>query len=157
MLRPYQVSGYQWLNYLHEVKWGGILADDMGLGKTVQALSFLEHYKSRHGKLKAMVVCPTTLIYNWENEDKEIHANTFLSYTSWGHAARSKDELMSYDVIITTYGTLRSDIKLLVRIGFDYVILDESQAIKNPSSKVTSCFFIKCETPAVHERYSTPE
>jgi non-specific serine/threonine protein kinase len=66
VLRPYQVSGYHWLNYLSEVKWGGILADDMGLGKTVQALSFMQYYKNTHGKLQAMVVCPTTLIYNWE-------------------------------------------------------------------------------------------
>jgi non-specific serine/threonine protein kinase len=51
VLRPYQVSGYHWLNYLSEVKWGGILADDMGLGKTVQALSFMQYYKNEHGKL----------------------------------------------------------------------------------------------------------
>ena len=73
VLRPYQVAGYQWLNYLHEINWGGILADDMGLGKTVQALSFLENYRFRHEKLKALVVCPTTLIYNWENEIKNSH------------------------------------------------------------------------------------
>ena len=71
MLRPYQQSGYQWLNYLHEVKWGGILADDMGLGKTVQALSFVQHIKEKNGSLKALVVCPTTLMYNWENEIKK--------------------------------------------------------------------------------------
>src|SRR4029078_9203821 len=67
ILRPYQVAGFQWLNYLTEIKWGGILADDMGLGKTVQAWSFIENYKNIHGRLKALVVCPTTLIYNWEN------------------------------------------------------------------------------------------
>ena len=60
VLRPYQASGFQWLNYLSEVHWGGILADDMGLGKTVQALSFLHHFKEKNGKLKALVVCPTT-------------------------------------------------------------------------------------------------
>ena len=54
ILRPYQVAGYQWLNYLNEINWGGILADDMGLGKTVQALSFLEYYKQKYGKLKAL-------------------------------------------------------------------------------------------------------
>jgi non-specific serine/threonine protein kinase len=78
ILRPYQVAGYQWLNYLAEVKWGGILADDMGLGKTVQALSFVEHYKAVNGTLKALVVCPTTLIYNWENEIKKFTPS--LSY-----------------------------------------------------------------------------
>ncbi len=58
ILRPYQVHGFHWLNYLHEVNWGGILADDMGLGKTIQALSFLHHYKQHYGKLRALVVCP---------------------------------------------------------------------------------------------------
>jgi non-specific serine/threonine protein kinase len=137
VLRPYQVAGYQWLNYLHEINWGGILADDMGLGKTVQALSFLEKYRSRHGKLKALVVCPTTLIYNWENEIKKFTPSLSYHIHHGGQRSRLKDELMNYDITITTYGTLRSDIKLFVSIEFDYIILDESQAIKNPSSKVT--------------------
>lgn len=137
ILRPYQVAGYQWLNYLKDIRWGGILADDMGLGKTVQALSFLEHYRDESGKLKALVVCPTTLIYNWENEIKKFTPN--LSYRIHHGAARtrSKEELTDHEITITTYGTLRSDIKLLLSVEFDYVILDESQAIKNPSSKVT--------------------
>jgi non-specific serine/threonine protein kinase len=137
ILRPYQVAGYQWLNYLTEIKWGGILADDMGLGKTVQALSFIEHYKREHGKLKALVVCPTTLIYNWENEIKKFTPSLTYRIHHGGARTRSKDELTDHDVTITTYGTLRSDIKLLMSVEFDYVILDESQAIKNPSSKVT--------------------
>ncbi len=136
VLRPYQVAGFQWLNYLAEVKWGGILADDMGLGKTVQALSFLEYFKKQKNRLKALVVCPTTLIYNWENEIKKF--TPCLSYKIHHGQARTriKEELLDHDVSITTYGTLRSDIKLLTSIAFDYVILDESQAIKNPSSKV---------------------
>jgi non-specific serine/threonine protein kinase len=137
VLRPYQVAGYQWLNYLHEINWGGILADDMGLGKTVQALSFLEHYKAEHGTLKALVVCPTTLIYNWENEIKKFTPSLTYHIHHGGQRTRDKDEVMKYDVTITTYGTLRSDIKLFVGVPFDYVTLDESQAIKNPSSKVT--------------------
>jgi non-specific serine/threonine protein kinase len=137
VLRPYQVAGYQWLNYLHEINWGGILADDMGLGKTVQALSFLEKYRSRHGKLKALVVCPTTLIYNWENEIKKFTPSLSYHIHHGGQRSRLKDELMNYEITITTYGTLRSDIKLFVSVEFDYIILDESQAIKNPSSKVT--------------------
>ncbi|HEY2722190.1 MAG TPA: DEAD/DEAH box helicase, partial [Chitinophagaceae bacterium] len=137
VLRPYQVAGYQWLNYLHEINWGGILADDMGLGKTVQALSFVERYKSDHGKIKALVVCPTTLIYNWENEIKKFTPSLSYHIHHGGQRSRIKEELMNYDVTITTYGTLRSDIKLFVSIEFDYIILDESQAIKNPSSKVT--------------------
>ncbi|NCI47659.1 DEAD/DEAH box helicase [Sediminibacterium soli] len=137
ILRPYQESGFQWLNYLREVQWGGILADDMGLGKTVQALSFLHHLKEENGNLKALVVCPTTLMFNWQNEIEKF--TPAIRYYVHHGGARSRDSLAngSWDVIITTYGTLRSDIKQFVEVPFDYVILDESQAIKNPSSKVT--------------------
>jgi SNF2 family DNA or RNA helicase len=136
-LRPYQVSGFHWLNYLNEVQWGGILADDMGLGKTVQALSYLLHYKEKTGGLRALVVCPTTLIFNWENEIKK-----FTPALSWhihhgGERLRSKEVFADKNIVITTYGTLRSDIKFLTEMVFDYIVLDESQAIKNPMSKVT--------------------
>jgi len=137
ILRPYQVSGYQWLNYLSEVNWGGILADDMGLGKTVQALSFMQYYKNENNKLLALVVCPTTLIYNWENEIKKFTPD--LTYHIHHGPIRSRDltTLKDINVVITTYGTLRSDIKQLINVAFDYVVLDESQSIKNPASKVT--------------------
>lgn len=137
ILRPYQESGFQWLNYLREVQWGGILADDMGLGKTIQALSFLHHLKHENGVLKALVVCPTTLMYNWQNEIRKFTPS--LNFYIHHGGNRSRDTLAdkSIDVIITTYGTLRSDIKQFVEVSFDYVVLDESQAIKNPSSKVT--------------------
>jgi non-specific serine/threonine protein kinase len=137
ILRPYQESGFHWLNYLNEVKWGGILADDMGLGKTIQALSFLHHIRQTNGKLKALVVCPTTLMYNWENEIKKFTPG--IRYYIHHGGTRSREEIINpdIDVIITTYGTLRSDIKAFVEPEFDYIILDESQAIKNPSSKVT--------------------
>ncbi|HEY6506103.1 MAG TPA: SNF2-related protein [Chitinophagaceae bacterium] len=137
ILRPYQVAGYQWLNYLQDIKWGGILADDMGLGKTVQALSFLDYYRADRGKLKALVVCPTTLIYNWENEIKKFTPKLTYRIHHGPVRTRVKEELNDHEITITTYGTLRSDIKLLMSVDFDYVILDESQAIKNPSSKVT--------------------
>ena len=137
ILRPYQIAGYQWLNYLHEVNWGGILADDMGLGKTVQALSFIQHFYETYGKVQALVVCPTTLIYNWENEIKKFTPS--LSYYIHHGPIRNRDvqEWQKHNVVITTYGTLRSDVKLFLSVPFDYVVLDESQAIKNPSSKVT--------------------
>ena len=119
------------------MQWGGILADDMGLGKTIQALSFIHHLKEEQGSLKALVVCPTTLMFNWQNEIKKFTPN--LTYYIHHGGTRSRDSLASpdIDVIITTYGTLRSDIKQFVEVAFDYVILDESQAIKNPGSKVT--------------------
>ncbi|PWT96024.1 MAG: helicase SNF2 [Bacteroidetes bacterium] len=137
ILRPYQVAGYHWLNYLSEVGWGGILADDMGLGKTVQALSFLQFYKEHHDHLTALVVCPTTLMFNWENEIKKFTPNLTYHIHHGGDRVRDKEFFRQFNVVITTYGTLRSDIKMLVDINFDYVILDESQAIKNPQSKVT--------------------
>ncbi|MFT3678174.1 MAG: DEAD/DEAH box helicase [Chitinophagaceae bacterium] len=139
ILRPYQVAGFQWLNYLKEVNWGGILADDMGLGKTVQALSFLEHFRAEigHGQVKALVVCPTTLIYNWESEIRKFTPKLTYRIHHGATRTRLREEILDHNVTITTYGTLRSDIKLLMSVNFDYVILDESQAIKNPSSKVT--------------------
>ena len=137
VLRPYQRSGFQWLSYLNDVTWGGILADDMGLGKTIQALTMLEHYKITTGSLKAIVICPTTLIYNWKNEVEKFTPS--LSWHIHHGSVRSRDaeELQKHNIIITTYGTLRSDIQLLLKMKFDYIVLDESQAIKNPSSKVT--------------------
>lgn len=137
ILRPYQVAGFQWLNYLKDVNWGGILADDMGLGKTVQALSFLEHFRSELGPVKALVVCPTTLIYNWESEIRKFTPKLTYRIHHGATRTRLREEILDHNVTITTYGTLRSDIKLLMSVNFDYVILDESQAIKNPSSKVT--------------------
>lgn len=137
ILRPYQEHGYYWLNYLSEIGWGGILADDMGLGKTVQALSFLHYYRHQHQKLQALVVCPTTLMFNWENEIKKFTPSLTYHIHHGGERSRNKELFASKEIIITTYGTLRSDIKLMVDIPFDYVVLDESQAIKNPSSKVT--------------------
>ena len=100
-------------------------------------LSFLHHLKSEEGTLKALVVCPTTLMYNWQNEIGKFTPN--ISFYVHHGAGRSRDALASNeaDVIITTYGTLRSDIKQFVEVAFDYVVLDESQAIKNPNSKVT--------------------
>lgn len=137
ILRPYQEHGFHWLNYLAEIGWGGILADDMGLGKTVQALSYMHYYRKHHGKLKALVVCPTTLMFNWENEIRKFTPELTWYIHHGGERTRNKEQFAHAEIVITTYGTLRSDIKLLVDIPFDYVILDESQAIKNPASKVT--------------------
>jgi hypothetical protein len=137
ILRPYQVHGFHWLNYLQEVNWGGILADDMGLGKTVQALSYLQHFRDANGHLSALVVCPTTLMFNWENEIRKFTPDLTYHIHHGGDRTRNKQALSQYNVIITTYGTLRSDIKLLLEMPFDYAVLDESQAIKNPASKVT--------------------
>jgi non-specific serine/threonine protein kinase len=135
-LRPYQLAGFQWLIFLNEAGWGGILADDMGLGKTVQTLTFFQHYKNQHPDAKYLVVCPTTLMYNWENEVKKFTPElTHIIH----HGPKRNINLAAYDnfdIIITTYGTMRSDIKAFREIPFDYVVLDESQSIKNPQSQV---------------------
>jgi non-specific serine/threonine protein kinase len=137
ILRPYQESGFNWLAYLDKVKWGGLLADDMGLGKTIQTLTFLQHYQNTNGTLNALVVCPTTLLYNWQNEiNKFTNGLTFMIHHGSSRAAK-QSVLEEFNIVITTYGTLRSDIELLMKVQFDYAILDESQAIKNPTSKVT--------------------
>ncbi|WP_276479589.1 DEAD/DEAH box helicase [Paraflavitalea pollutisoli] len=137
ILRPYQEHGFHWLNYLRDIGWGGILADDMGLGKTLQALSYMHYFRAHYGKLRALVVCPTTLMFNWQNEINKFTPNLTSYIHHGGERTRNKEQFTHAEIMITTYGTLRSDIKLLVDIPFDYVILDESQAIKNPASKVT--------------------
>ena len=136
IMRPYQISGFQWLNYLSEVGWGGILADDMGLGKTIQTLSFLKFLQSKKEDFKALVVCPTTLMYNWANEVKKFTPDIEVYIHHGGNRSKPELQKTKVHIIITTYGTLRSDIKLFSEIPFDYIVLDESQAIKNPSSKI---------------------
>ncbi|MES2704135.1 MAG: SNF2-related protein [Bacteroidota bacterium] len=135
-LRPYQLAGFQWLIFLNEAGWGGILADDMGLGKTVQTLTFFQHYKNNNPGARYLVVCPTTLMYNWENEIKKFTPQ--LTHVIHHGPKRNVDpgSYTAFDVIITTYGTMRSDIKTFKEIPFDYVVLDESQSIKNPQSQV---------------------
>lgn len=135
-LRPYQLAGFQWLVFLNEAGWGGILADDMGLGKTVQALAFFLYYKQENPDAKFFVVCPTTLIYNWENEIKKFAKDLTYHIHHGPKRSSSPDEFKAYDIIITTYGTMRSDIAMLKNVPFDYALLDESQSIKNPQSQV---------------------
>ncbi|RYE23236.1 MAG: helicase SNF2 [Sphingobacteriales bacterium] len=135
-LRPYQLAGFQWLVFLNEAGWGGILADDMGLGKTVQTLTFFQHYKNKHPEAKFLVVCPTTLMYNWENEIRKFTPDLTHFIHHGPKRTANINILQNYDIIITTYGTMRSDIKIFKEIDFDYSVLDESQSIKNPQSQV---------------------
>jgi SNF2 family DNA or RNA helicase len=112
-----------------------IWADDMGLGKTIQALSFLHHLKHENGSLKALVVCPTTLMFNWQNEIRKFTPSITFSIHHGGNRSRESLASADIDVIITTYGTLRSDIKQFVDVNFDYVVLDESQPSKTREVK----------------------
>ena len=139
LLRPYQKAGYDWFHFLRKYNFGGCLADDMGLGKTVQTLALLQKVKEDNHEIGAhttsLIIMPTSLVYNWMNEAKKfapklkIHAHT--------GTFRNKDiEIFSnYDVVITTYGITRVDIELLKTFFYEYIILDESQNIKNPASK----------------------
>ncbi|MBM4423567.1 MAG: serine/threonine protein kinase [Chloroflexi bacterium] len=135
-LRPYQKHGFDWLHFLREYNFGGVLADDMGLGKTVQVLAFLQSLKERaETKLTSLLVVPKSLIANWQRESEKFTPNLrFLEYMG---NFRNKDTSIfnDYDVILTTYGTMLRDVELLREHKFNYVILDESQAIKNPLAK----------------------
>lgn len=136
-LRPYQVSGFAWMNTLEQLGWGGCLADDMGLGKTLQTITFFKHLKAKYPDATHLVVCPTSLLYNWENE-----LNKFApSLKFWVHYGTIRqltaDEFNEHDIIITSYGVVRSDIELIKSFAWHYLVLDESQAIKNPDALTT--------------------
>lgn len=135
-LRPYQREGLGWLDYLQRFGFGGILADDMGLGKTIQVLALLQRRRyRRQAKGPALAVVPRSLVFNWIQEAAKFTPRLkVLDYTGPGrHSLREK--FAEYDLIITTYGTLRTDITELTNFEFDYVMLDESQAIKNADSQ----------------------
>jgi len=136
-LRDYQVSGFQWLSLLHEMNWAGCLADDMGLGKTLQTITFLQHIQNQHPGKTHLIVCPTSLIFNWENELKKF-APKLGFHIHYGSEREWNDEhFEKHDIVITSYGNLRSDIEQFVNFHFGYVILDESQAIKNPAAQIS--------------------
>ncbi|RPH32160.1 MAG: DEAD/DEAH box helicase [Bacteroidales bacterium] len=149
-LRNYQKEGYLWLNLLQQNGLGGCLADDMGLGKTIQTLALLLSLKEKRedsvnapigSEVKtightSLIVVPTSLVHNWIQE--LLRFTPQLTYYSHTGPLRNKSvtEIIKYDIVVTTYGVVRNDIDLLKDIRFKYLILDESQAIKNPLSKI---------------------
>jgi len=135
LLRDYQRVGLGWMDRLARSGFGGCLADDMGLGKTVQVLAWLLARKgSAEGKGPSLVVAPRSLIFNWKDEAARFApALTILDHTG-AQRLTSPEHLGEYDVVLTTYGTLRRDALELSEIAFDYVILDEAQNIKNADS-----------------------
>lgn len=134
-LRDYQKQGLNWLNFLDEFNFGGCLADDMGLGKTIQVISFMLSQKEKQKGLTNLIVVPTSLLFNWQREMDKFAPS--LKYTCIYGANRSKNtkEFFKHDVVLTSYGTLLSDIKVFKEFAFHYIFLDESQAIKNPESQ----------------------
>jgi len=149
-LREYQKLGLFWMQILNESRIGGCLADDMGLGKTVQTLAALQYdlesRKTNGSPIKedgilqmghtSLLVVPTSLIFNWQREIKRFTPNLSVYQFTGPNRTKSISKLIKYDIVITTYGILRNEIDLLKDVRFNYVVLDESQTIKNPSSKV---------------------
>lgn len=138
-LRPYQKAGYNWFHFLKHYHFGGCLADDMGLGKTIQTLSLLQKHKEETeaagGKSTSLIIMPTSLIYNWLNEAKKFAPQLRIMVHTGAFRYKSAEVFANYDVVITTYGISRIDIEMFKAYFFEYVILDESQNIKNASSK----------------------
>lgn len=135
-LRAYQKQGFYWLKFLDEFGFGGCLADDMGLGKTLQIITFLAYKKQQNETQETnLIVVPKSLLFNWSDElDKFSPTLNYMIY----HGNKRKTELKNfhkYDLIISTYGTVTNDIEHLMDFHFQYAVLDESQAIKNPQSK----------------------
>lgn len=143
VLRPYQQKGFEWISLLSEIDAGACLADDMGLGKTLQTICFLAHRQEQApADLRlSMIVCPATLMHNWRME-LEKFAPSLRSYVYHG-TTRDMEAFRSSGakVLITSYGTLRSDIENLQVINWDAVVLDESHTIKNPSAQITRAVY----------------
>jgi len=152
-LRPYQEQGLGWLSFLRWFGVGGVLADDMGLGKTIQVLAMIYNRKLAAQKAEAdktepvaehhdalphrptLVVAPRSVVFNWLDEAEHFAPELrVLAYSGTEREAMRAD-FDDHDLIITSYGLMRRDIEQLREHEFDYIVLDEAQAIKNPSSQ----------------------
>ncbi len=136
-LRHYQQKGYEWMVLLAEAGAGACLADDMGLGKTLQTICFLAHQLEKNPGQKHVIICPSSLLYNWEQELTKFAPH--LTSTVY-HGPQRNFETMcegTEQVVITTYGTMRADIDKIATIPFGVAVIDESHNIKNPSALIT--------------------
>lgn len=134
-LRPYQQAGFSWMAFLNDFQWGGILADDMGLGKTLQAITLLEYFYENNPQADpSIIVVPNSLLFNWQSEFKKFSPNRQICIY---HGQKRKEvmEIARGSVLITTYGTVMMELDFLKSQSFSYLILDESQAVKNRHSK----------------------
>lgn len=136
-LRDYQYEGLNWLNFLYEFGFGGILADDMGLGKTIQTLAHLSRLKEQ-GKLTkpSLIVMPTSLIANWKNEAKKFTPNLKVLSLHGSDRAQRFGKIDENDLILTTYALIVRDKEKFDKCKFMYIILDEAQKIKNHKTKM---------------------
>ncbi|MCA9062216.1 MAG: DEAD/DEAH box helicase, partial [Planctomycetaceae bacterium] len=145
-LRSYQKDGLAWMKFLNDFNFGGCLADDMGLGKTVQFLAMLLlRLEQDPNAPPSLVVVPRSLIFNWMSESHRFSPDLkVLEYTGLERASL-RDDFAKHNLILTTYGTARRDVAVLKDVQFDYVVLDEAQTIKNPSSQIArACRLLKC-------------
>ncbi|WP_257670701.1 DEAD/DEAH box helicase [Parapedobacter tibetensis] len=134
-LRPYQQQGLNWLNFLDDFNFGGCLADEMGLGKTIQIIAFILSQWSKTAHNTNLIVVPATLVFNWQHE-LAAFAPSLNVLTLYGpNRVKTTIDFGRYEVILTSYTTLLSDIRFLKKYDFNYIFLDESQNIKNPDSQ----------------------
>ncbi len=137
-LRPYQIRGLSWLDFLRKLGAGACLADDMGLGKTVQALALLLRHRSDDDRLPSLLIAPTSVLGNWEREAKRFAPDLkVLLHDGPDRAKGSKflKAVLQHDLIVTSYALLNIDKDLLMPTQWDTVLLDEAQNIKNPHAR----------------------
>ena len=132
---PNAVKGFNWIWFMYEYGLNGILADDMGLGKTLQALSLLQKAKDVDGPMPTLVIAPTTVVFNWENEIQKFTPNLSCLKIQGADRKSLFKEIPNYDIVITSYALVRRDVEKLKKFKFRYIILDESQNIKNAISQ----------------------
>lgn len=133
--REYQMKGFGWLWFMYKYGLNGILADDMGLGKTLQALTVLQKAKEEDGPMPTLVIAPTTVVFNWESEIQKFAPTLSCLKLQGGERKQFFKKIPEYDVVITSYALVRRDIAKLKDVNFRYIILDESQNIKNATSQ----------------------
>lgn len=137
-LRDYQQHGLEWINFLQEYGFAGILADDMGLGKTVQALAMMQLlYENKQLNKPILVVCPTSLVGNWRNEANKFTPDLKVLVLHGSDRKKEFHKIADNHFIITTYPLIHRDADLHKEIHYQWLILDEAQVIKNPSAKMT--------------------
>lgn len=139
ILRDYQKDGVKWLYTLYKCDLGGILADEMGLGKSLQTICMIKEVLKEKSTAKIMIVCPTSLVYNWKKEFDKFASD--LKYTVVVESKEKRKEIMkdfdNYNIFITTYGLVRNDNDEYENKFFDLCIIDEAQAIKNYQAGMT--------------------
>lgn len=140
-LRAYQQKGYEWLCLLAEINAGACLADDMGLGKTLQTICFIAHQLEKHPTEKVLIICPSSLVYNWKNELEKFFPSANV-YTHHGNNRNYKTFFeTNANILITTYATARIDVEQIKNIFWNTVILDESHNIKSLYALTTKAVY----------------